>query len=154
MAQQPPRLPDVRAPRPHPLATGPRRLADRQPRAARARMGRRANRTEHPAGEARSRPHGLARRGERVGMKHRVLIACFLAALIVSPGTASAAYDPTFTGFNGLLAHPRVPPPETFYFSGGGWAVIPEQGDGGCSRNASLWLTRARPLGPYTIRVL
>jgi hypothetical protein len=87
-------------------------------------------------------------------MKHRVLIACFLAALIVSPGTASAAYDPTFTGFNGLLAHPRVPPPETFYFSGGGWAVIPEQGDGGCSRNASLWLTRARPLGPYTIRVL
>ena len=78
-------------------------------------------------------------------------IACLLAAVFVPVGLASAQYNPTFTGINGLLAHPRVPPPETFIFSGTRWAVIPEQGDGGCSKNVSLWLTRAKHLGPYTI---
>ncbi len=58
VAQQPPRLPDLRPPRPHPLAARPRRLADRRPRAARARMGRRAHRAERPAGQA-----------DRVGLK-------------------------------------------------------------------------------------
>ena len=84
-------------------------------------------------------------------INRRFLIACLLAAVCVPVATASAAYNPTFTGINGLLAHPRVPPPETFIFSGAGWAVIPEQGDGGCSQRVSLWLTRAKPLGPYTI---
>src|SRR5438128_2419028 len=54
VAQQPPRLPDIRAPRPHPLAAGPRGLADRRPRAHRARVGRGAHRPEHPASEAHS----------------------------------------------------------------------------------------------------
>lgn len=84
-------------------------------------------------------------------MSRGVLIACLLAVVFVPEGLASAQYNPTFTGFNGLLAHPRVPPPETLIFSGARWAVIPEQGDGGCSKNVSLWLTRAKPLGPYTI---
>ena len=90
-------------------------------------------------------------RGVRVALSRRFLIACLLTAVFASVGQASADYNPTFTGFNGLLAHPRWPPPETFIFSGTGWAVIPEQGDGGCSKNVSLWLTRAKPLGPYTI---
>jgi hypothetical protein len=84
-------------------------------------------------------------------MRRLFLIAICIAAPLVSVGMASAAYNPTFTGQNGLLAPPRVPPPETLVFSGAHWAVIPEQGDGGCSKNVSLWLARARPLGPYTI---
>ena len=84
-------------------------------------------------------------------MSRRFLIGCLLPTVVAPVGAASADYNPTFTGFNGLLAHPRVPSPETFVFSGARWAVIPEQGDGGCSKSVSLWLTRAKPLGPYTI---
>ena len=84
-------------------------------------------------------------------MSQRLAIACAVAASFGPVGTASAAYNPTFAGWNGLLAHPRIPPPETFYFSGTDWAVIPETGGGGCSKSVSLWLTRAKPLGPYTI---
>jgi len=84
-------------------------------------------------------------------MSRLFLVASLIAVLFVPPGLATAAYNPTFTGYNGLSAHPRVPPPETFLFSGAGWAVIPEKGDGGCSKNVSIWLTRAKPLGAYTI---
>jgi hypothetical protein len=84
-------------------------------------------------------------------MRRLFPIASCITALLVPVGMASATYNPTFTGQNDLIAHPRLPPPETFIFSGARWAVIPEQGDGGCSKSVSLWLTRAKPLGPYTI---
>jgi hypothetical protein len=84
-------------------------------------------------------------------VSRRFLIACFLAAVFVPVGVVSAAYSPTFSGRNGLLSYPRVPPPQTLFFSGAGWAVIPEEGDGGCSKRVSLWLARVKPLGPYTI---
>ncbi|MGO8904751.1 MAG: hypothetical protein ACLQMH_03920 [Solirubrobacteraceae bacterium] len=75
-----------------------------------------------------------------------------LATACAAPATAAgAAYDPEFSGVNGLLTRPRVPPPQTLFFSGSGWAVSLEQGDGGCSQYASIWLTREPRLGPYTI---
>ena len=52
LAQQPPRLSHLRPPRAHALAARSRRLADRQPRAPRSRLGRRADHPRRPAREA------------------------------------------------------------------------------------------------------
>ena len=53
MAQQPPRLPDLRAPRAALVAARPVGVADRRPRARGPRVGRRADRARAPAREER-----------------------------------------------------------------------------------------------------
>ena len=53
VAQQPPRLPDLRPPRPEPLADRPRRLAHRRPRALPSRLGRRPDQRRATGVQAR-----------------------------------------------------------------------------------------------------